>query len=133
MAGTFIVVALLGAEQRAIADGRCEFRLASAAARKLDEDFRRRAEFFFVPIGRDGDEFAIGRAARDVGEDDGRHLARLVNTAATAVDRALILELAEHRLEGDLRRPAADAEGAADIALADLAGLLSDEGRDLLF
>ena len=63
----------------------------------------------------------------DVGEHDVRQRAGLMQLLAAALDAAFVGELAQHLLE-----PRAvgilEAEGAGDLARADLAGLLADEG-----
>ena len=84
-----------------------------------------------VPLDRRGDKLAVAVAACDVGQHHGRQLARLVQRLAAAVHDAVVFEIAEHLLQPDAVA-ALDAEGARDLALADLAGGLGDEGEDLV-
>ena len=75
-----------------------------------------------VPFGRNRDQLAVAVALGDVGEHDGGQRAGVVQLLAAALDHAVVGELAQHALErgavGVLQ-----AEGARDLAHADLAGL----------
>ena len=115
--------------QRAVADAR-HGRARPRLARQGDEIFgagRARR----VPLRRLGDELAVAVAALDVGEDDaaaaGRPCGRSLLRRSTAPSS---LELLQHLLQPDAVA-ALDAEGARDLALADLAGGVGDEGDEV--
>ena len=59
--------------------------------------------------------------------DDGRQLPGLADVLAAPVDDAVGLEVLQHLLQPDAVA-ALDVEGARDLALADLAGRVGDEG-----
>ena len=102
------------------------------AARDAYADLRRRAVLVLVPFGRQRDQLAVAVARGDVGEHDVGQGAGMVQLLAAALDAAFVGELAQHALErgavGVLQ-----AEGARDLARADLAGLLADEGEEVVF
>ena len=129
IADVLVVSVRRQAEQRAVADAR--HRLAGPALGRHGDDDARRGASIGVPLGRRGDKLAVAVAAGDVGEEDGRQPVRLVQRLAAAVDGALGFEIAEHLLQPDAVA-AADAEGARDLALADLAGGAGDIGGDLV-
>ncbi len=130
VADRFVVfAALLDPQQSAVADARD---LAGArAARHAHADLRRRAVRLLVPFGRNRDQFAIGVAAADIGEHDLGQGAGMMQLLLALRDAALVGELAQRALElgavGVL-----EPEGARDLARADAARLLADEGEDLL-
>ena len=84
-----------------------------------------------VPFGRNRDQFAVGVAAADIGQHDRGQGAGMMQLLLALIHAALVGELAQHALElgavGVL-----EAEGARDLARADTARLLADEGEDLL-
>ena len=84
--GGFFLAALLDAQQRAVADAG-DFARARAA-RHDDADHRRRAVGGLVPFGRPRQQFAVGIAAGDVGEHDGRQGAWIVQAFAQTIDLA---------------------------------------------
>ena len=86
----------------------------------------------FIPFGGDGDQFAVAVARGDVGEHHMGQGAALVQLLAAALDLAFVGELAQHALELDAVG-ILHAEGARDFAGADLAGLLADEGEEVVF
>src|SRR5215468_4637260 len=75
---------------------------------------------------------SVGSAISDVAEHDGGQGAEVMQLLAAALDAALVGKLAQHALErgaiGILQ-----AERARDLAGADLAGLLADEGEKVVF
>ena len=77
-----------------------------------------------VPFLRLGQKLAVAVAAGDVGQDDRPAGPGLVDRLAAAIDDAVALELLEHLLQPD-PVAAVDAEGARDLALADLPGALA--------
>ena len=81
-------------------------------------------------VGR-GDEFAVAVARDDVGECDRGQGARLVQLLAAFLDRAFVGQVAQQRFSsraiGVLQT-----EGAGDLARADFAGCVADEGEELL-
>ena len=123
------VARFLGAQQRAVADpGHLD---GPGAARHVKPDLRRLAMGFGVPFGRHRDQFAVGVASGDVGEHHiGQH-ARVVELLAPRLDGAGVGEVAQHLFEGGAIR-ILETEGAGDLAGADLAGFLADEGEQVL-
>ena len=119
----------LDPDQGAVADARNRH-AGPRLARRGDEDLRD-GPVLLVPFRRLGHELAVAVAPLDVGEDDGRQLPGLVDGLAAAVDDALGLEVLQHLLEPD-PVAALDAEGLGDLALADLAGGVADEGGQVL-
>jgi hypothetical protein len=119
----------LDAKKRAVADP--GDLLGAVAARCMDVDDRRRAMELFVPLGRAGQKFAIAVTAGNVGENDRRQRAGVMQPFAPAIDATFIGQIAQHALE----RGAIcilGAEGARDFADADLAALFADEGDKFL-
>ena len=119
----------LDAQQRAVADAGDFTR--PGAARGGDVDDRGRAVRLLVPFGRPRQQFAVAVAAGDVGEHDRRQGAGAVQPLPVPFDMTAFGQLAQHALEcgavGIL-----GAEGARDLAGADIAGALADEGKELL-
>ena len=99
------------------------------AAGQLDDDPGRFA--LPIPLGRTGHEVAVPIPGGNVGQHDGGQAAALAETAAAAIQRPLLLDLLQDRLEPDLVG-ALQAEGLGDLALADRSGRVGDEGEDLL-
>ena len=129
--GTVLVFVIAGnAQKGAIIDSRCGL-ARFGAAREGDEDARRGAVIRRIPIGGNGDQLAILVARDDIGEHHGRQHVLAGQALALAIDHAFLLELLEQMLEED-PVTTLDAEGARDFAAADLAGLLLDEGNDLV-
>ena len=121
---------LLDMQQHAVAEsgGGAGARLA----RKLDADFGRGAVRLGVPfIGR-GDEIAVGVARGDIGEHGLRQHARVMQLLAALFDCALVGELAQQALQVGAQI-VLQVEGAGDLAGADLAGALPDEGEKIGF
>lgn len=77
-------------------------------------------------------ELAVAVARGDVGHHNVGKGAGSVQLLMAALDNAVVGELAQHALErgavGVL-----EPEGARDLAGADFAGLLADEGNDVVF
>jgi hypothetical protein len=119
----------LDAKERTVADAG-DF-VGASAARRMDADDRRRAMERFVPLGRTGQELAIAVAAGDVGENDRRQSAGVMQPFAPAIDAAFIGQIAQHALERGAIR-ILGAEGARDFADADLAASFADEGDKFL-
>ena len=71
---------------------------------------------------------AIARG--DVGEDGGGQGAGVMQLLAARLDRAVVGEVAQHALELGAHG-VLEAEGAGDLAGADLAGPLADEGENV--
>ena len=117
-------------QQRAVADAG-DF-AGTGLAHGADVDFRGAAVGFFVPFGRDGDQLAVAVARGDVGHHDVGKGAGTVQLLVAALDNAVVGELAQHALEGGAVG-VLEPEGARDLAGADLAGLLADEGNDVVF
>ena len=116
-----LLAALLDPQQGAVADAGDLAR--RRAARNPHADFRRGAVLGLVPFGRQRDQLAVGVARGDVGDHDLGQGPGMMQLLAAALDAAFVGELAQHVLErgavGVLH-----AEGARDLARADLAGLL---------
>ena len=73
----------------------------------------------FRPIGRPGDELAMGIALDDLEHGHGRQHARALELAARARDQPVIGHIAQQLFQSDAVA-AFDAEGARDLALAGL-------------
>ena len=87
---------------------------------------------FGIPFGGNADQFAVGIAAGDVGEDDARQAAGVMELLATLFDAAFVGEVAQHGFE----RGAVcilEPEGTGDFTGADVAGFLADEGKHVFF
>ena len=98
----------------------------------MKADFRRVAVLLAVPFGGNRDQLAVGIAAGDVGEDDARQGAGVVELLAVLLDVAFVGEVAQHGFQ----RGAVcvlEPEGTGDFTGADLAGFLADEGKHVFF
>ena len=84
-----------------------------------------------LPLGGLGPEVAGGVGAGDAEDEDRGQRAGGADVAATLLDRAVAGEAGEGLLELDFRG-ALQAEGAGDLALARLAGVVAQEGEDLV-
>ena len=119
---------LLGAQQRAVADAGDFVR--ARLARNMHADARRLAVLLGVPLGRNGDQFAVAVALGDIGEDHGGEGAGMVQFLAPFLDGALVLKVAQHVTQrsavGVLQ-----AERARDLAHAGLALVRADEGDNV--
>ena len=82
-----------------------------------------------VPFGRRRDQLAVAVAAGDVGERHGRQGAGVMQLLALGFDAAFVGQFAQHALQLDAA-VVLQIEGAGDLARADLAGLVADEGED---
>ena len=91
-----VVAGVFDAQQRAVADAAGFAR--PGAARRMDADFRRLAVRLLVPFGRNGDQFAVAVALGDVGQDDLRQRAGLMQLLAAAFDAAFVGQFAQHPL-----------------------------------
>ena len=123
-AARLLVVCLFDAQQRTIADtGNFS---GPRAAGHGEVDHRRRAMRIFVPFRRPRQQFAVAVAAGDVGKDDGRQRAGVVQALSALLDLPAVGEFAQHLFE----RGAVGVLGAkraGNLARADLAGMLADE------
>jgi hypothetical protein len=90
----------------------------------------RHPPLLLVPFRGHGDEIAVAVLRDDVGEDDVRQDAALVQIFAAPLDRAVRLQLPQQALQGDAII-AFDVEGAGDLTLADLARSLPAGGLTL--
>ena len=116
--------------KRAIADA--GDLVGPGAARDVHADLRRGAVLGLVPFGRQRDQLAVAIAGGDVGQHDLRQGPGLMQLLAAALDLAVVGELAQHVLERDAVG-ILHAERARDLARADFAGLLADEGKKVVF
>ncbi len=99
---------------------------------------RQRAEVL-LPLGGRGDQVAVAVAGDDVGKHDLRQRAFLVQACSRALDLAVDFQFFQDFFQKDLV-VAANAEGAGDLALADLCGrrlprrraLAGDKGENVL-
>ena len=125
-----LVAGLLDPQQRAVADA--GNLVARRVAWNAHANLGRGAVLGLVPFGRQCDQLAVGIARGDVAEHDVGQGAGMMQLLAAALDAAFVGKLAQHALEvgavGVLH-----AEGARDLAGADLAGMLADEGEDVVF
>src|SRR6516162_7330776 len=122
--------ALLDPQQGTVADAGDLVR--PRVARNAHADPGSGAVLGLVPLRRQRDQLAVGVARGDVGEHDGGQGAGVMQLLAAALDQALVGKLAQHALE-DGAIGVLQAEGARDLAGADLAGLLADEGEEVVF
>src|SRR5580704_2782171 len=127
--GGFVLAALLDAQQHAVADAG-DFARARPA-RHDDADDRRRAVGGLVPFGRPRQKLAVGIAAGDVGEYNGRQGAWIVQAFAQTIDLSGVGKLAQHAIEGGAVG-VLGAKRARDLARANLAAALADKGDKLL-
>src|SRR5580700_11624113 len=125
--GGLFLAALLDAQQHADAGDFARAR----PARHDDADDGRRAVGGLVPFGRPRQKFAVGIAAGDVGEDNGRQGAWIVQAFAQTIDLARVGKLAQHAIEG-CAVGVLGAKRARDLARANLAAALADKGDKLL-
>src|SRR5271156_6406937 len=117
------------ANERAVADAGHLAR--PGAAWRGNVDHRRRAVRLLIPFGRARQQFTVAVAGGDVGNAHGRQRAGMMQPLALAIDLARLGKLAQHPVE----RGAVGilgAEGARDLARANLAAALADEGGKLL-
>ncbi len=119
---------LLRAQQRAIADAGDFVR--ARLARNMNADAGRLAVLLGVPLGRNGDQFAVAVAFGDVGEHDGGQGAGVVQLLAPPLDHALVGQVAQHVAQGSAV-VVLQAEGARDLAHAGLALVRADEGDNV--
>jgi hypothetical protein len=85
-----------------------------------------RAVGLFVPLGRPRQQFAIAVAAGNVGEDDRRQSAGVMQSFALPIYAAFIGQFAQHALECGavgILRP----KGARNLPDADFAAVLADK------
>ncbi len=125
-----LLAALLDPQQRAIADAGNLAR--PRAARNAHANPRSGAVFGLVPFARQRDQLAVGIARGDVAEHDVGQTAGVMQLLAPAFDQARVGKLAQHALE-DRAVGILQAEGARDLAGADLTGCLADEGEQVVF
>ncbi len=92
-------------------------------------DARRRP--LAVPVGRLGPEVALGVGAGDPQHQNGRQLALRPHPALALLQEAVAAHAGEELLQLDLGGPL-ETEGAGDLALAGLRGVLAQEGEDLV-
>ena len=125
-----LLAALLDPQQGAVADAG-DF-VGPGAARDMHADLGRGAVLGLVPFGRQRDQLPVAVAGGDVGEHHVGQRPGVMQLLAAALDAALVGQLPQHALErgavGVLQ-----AEGARELARADLSGLLADEGDEVVF
>ena len=92
-----------------------------------DQDARRRA--LALPLGRLGPEVAVGVGAGDAQHQHRRQLALRADAAAALLEQAVAAHLGEELLQLGLGG-ALEPEGAGDLALAGLAGIVAQQGED---
>ena len=124
-----VFVRVLDADERAVADAGHFAGLG--AARRCKADNRGRAVRVLVPFRRPRQKFAVGVAAGDVGEHHRGQGAAMMHALAAVLDLTLVGEFAQHVPQ---RRPVGvlGAEGAGDLAGADLAAMFANEGEKFL-
>jgi hypothetical protein len=127
--GRFLIGGVFDANERAIADAGNFVR--ARAALRMDADDRRRAVSLFVPLSRAGQEFAVAVTAGNVGKNDRRQSAGVMQPFALAIDVAFIGQVDKHAFERGAIS-VLGAEGARDFTDADLAAVLADEGDKFL-
>ena len=86
---------------------------------------------FLVPFDRNADRLALIVDAFDREHRDGGEVARPLDVLSPAVDQAVVGHLLQQALQAD-PLAAGEPEGARDLALAGLAGMLGDECEDRL-
>src|SRR5262249_6107079 len=125
-----LFAALLDPQQSAVAHA-CDL-VRPRAARNAHADLGGGAVLGLVPLGGKRDQLAIGIARGDVADHDRGQGPGVMQLLAAALDAVFVGEIAQHALErgavGVLQ-----AEGTGDLAGADLAGLLPDEGEEVVF
>ncbi len=128
VADAVVFLGFLDVQQHAVADagGFAGLRLA----RGVDADFRRGPVRLLVPFVGGGDEIAVAVARGDVGEHGGGQGAGMMQLFVPLLDRAFVGEFAQHALEFGAHG-VLEAEGAGDLAGADFAGPLADEGENV--
>src|SRR5271165_5262282 len=119
----------LDSQQGAVADA--GDLVASRAAYGMQPDLGRRPVLRFIPFARNGDQLAVGVAGGDIGKHDVRQRSGRMELPAAALDQPFIRKLAQHALE---RHPVgiAHAEGAGNLACADLSRPTADERDELV-
>jgi hypothetical protein len=124
------LLALLDPQQGTVSDAGDLVGLG--AARHVQADLRCRAVLGLVPFGRQRDQLAVAVALGDVGDHHVGQSPGMMQLLAAVFDFAVVGKLTQHALErgavGILQ-----AEGARDLARADLSGLLADEGEEVVF
>ena len=97
----------------------------------MHADARRRTMGFLVPFGRDRDQFAVAVTFDDVDNYKLRERAGWMQLLVMAFEPPFVAQLTQDTLE-DGTVVVLQAEGAGDLANADLAGLFADESDNLL-
>src|SRR5580658_831039 len=127
-AARLLLICLFDAQQGTIADTR-NFSGSRAARHGKMDDWRRPVRVF-VPFSRSRQQFTVAVATGDVGEDDGRQRAGVMQALSALFDVPAVGEFAQHLLE----RSAVGilgAERAGYLARADLAGVLANKSQKL--
>jgi hypothetical protein len=124
-----LVGAAFDADEGAIAHSGSFIRAGTARRRNMD-DWRRAVEVF-VPLGWTRNKLAIAVTAGYVGEHHGRQAAGVMQPLAAAINAAFIGKFAQHAFERGAIR-ILGAEGARQLANADLAATLADEGEQFV-
>ncbi len=120
------LIGLGQANESPIADAR----LRTLAAPREHQNFRCGAGIV-VPVDGLAQKLAIPVAGDQANHEDGRQVAGPEQAFLASFQEAFVAQLAQHALKLDAGR-ADDAEMARDLALARLAGIIGDEGEDIL-
>ena len=115
--------AFFDVQQHIVARARCRFS-GFGASRKVNENARRRALRFDIPIRGRRNEITIRRRAKDHRDEGRRQGAGAGDGLAATIEEALRLHVLEECLQPDAIR-ALDREGARDLALADRGAALA--------
>jgi hypothetical protein len=128
MADAVIFINLVNSQEDAIANTGSFPR--PCVARLMNADFRGRAMGGLVPLVRDCNEFPVAIAHRDIGEHRRGEGAGMMQLLVPLFDGALIGEFAQNALEVGAER-ILQPESARDLAGADFAGPIADEGENV--
>ncbi len=128
VADAVVFFGFLHMQQHAVADA--GGLMGPRLARGVNADFRCGPVRLLVPFVGGGDEFAIAIARGHVGQHGGGQGAGVMQLFVPLLDRAFVGEFAQHALEFGAHG-VLEAEGAGDLAGADFAGPLADEGENV--
>ena len=98
----------------------------------MDANCGRRAVGFFVPLGGDGEQFAIAVASGDIGHQHMRQRAGPMQRLAPVFDPSFVGKFAQHMFEGRTVG-ILQSERACKLTGANLAGLPANEGNEFVF
>ena len=123
-----VFLGFLHVQQHAVADA--GGLMGPRFARGGNADFRRRAVRLLVPFVGGGEQFAVGIARGHVCQHGGGQGAGVVQLFVPLLDDTVDGQVAQHALELGAHG-VLEAEGAGDLAGADFAGPLADEGENV--